>query len=1297
MTDLDTLLDSLPLPPEAGLADTAHKEDAAAHIAAGLLSADSPVAWLNQLADALSAFAAHDPDAAAGLPEGLDGLNPPVEAHLNAWQAALHEALQAQALAYADLLPLGAQPDSYPRRWLQDQVALRQAALVERFGATAPSAESLAPYQALGQRRFGAWQQVHDLLAAELSAEYLQAQTAALQRLIQEAVLAEACLQAQERLVPEAAWLALKPQLEAGTAYCLAVTWQGVPLRGTWVLTLASAWHANVRPLPLLLWVQGEGGGLLYADDLEALRAKVASTLEAPLETAIGTQVTEAPSREAGVVFEPRQGDMNEAVADLVAYWAEQLSTAHASASAHEAFEIQAQEVVTDRARAALAIATDTTRQRALGAVERQWQADALLQHLPAWLLARSQAEREAFAAELAQYHQAAAAFEHWMDATVPAFPAYAGQLLAQRIQRDLGIALVPTAPVLTRPVSVTFEWFGPGAVLEPPPEGTYPSPLPADTSSHGMRWVASDAWEEVTLEQLAMENLAAHEDAAVERLKMAQWAVPELSAAYLLRTLPQLDPLGRYQRELMTLLDPATSSTPARLRRPFELELRVLAQVAHWEGRLGTAGLQMLRTAAQVHDAPTLAEQGLRIHWLVVKAREELGRTIEGCCALVAGEAERTLLCLPGAPDGYDLLERESLDQALEALRDGIRLRPRLAEYVAARLGGEPSQHLAYLREAGLRHYGGYLSAPASLDQTLAALQLHDRRAWLLAIAANQGNSQRSLLEARHLATHERHLGYLRAALAVVPGIGTLIGLHNIYIASQAAAAAWRQEDPEAMALAVAGVAGGVLDVVSSALPVGGALVSLRHAVRVHVQARNALELARRPFAGYAAPVHLRDAVALTGRNLGTWRLGNEQYIWQDGRTYAVYRRAEESTLRLRATATRRYEAPVRRDGERWVIHAHTGLRGGGGKLNQAEQVFATWGPGSRHAPFTYATRQQALVQGRRLLGQYRFPDMARAEEFAHAYLVDGAPPAWALNYRQAPGPAPALPVPATGWQQVRWVLSDADEIIPGSYGGEVGVRFAAGNSLQQGLRWEGQYYPLVPADGGMERFVMPLGRSPVSLRELDELIRQGTGPVRVRLGDNLAQAPQVLGPYQHTFSERLAVRFPHLSATSRQALGEAVYRRAHPAAQGLTQRRLNALENLFEPRVEPLRELSARLLDQPQVLMNVQSVTDRFNQVRLPLAPLEDATLRRALALQNVVAFRTTLEQAITRRGYQVLFSHATPGRYLTLFRRSEWPEVYVLVQRDTLGMLSLQGSVMLDWRLSCVLLARSTSYGR
>lgn len=1279
MHTLDDLLESPVTPYDDGAPPTAQQE-AQALLAACELVALAPVAWLNQAADAFDSRLSGESDWHLALPADLAAHRAQIDAAPQVWQAALTKALHQQSLDYADLLALGSQPDGYPRKWLETQCVRHAERLLARFGTHAPAPSELAPYRALQQQRQDAWQAARTVLESPLEENVLATAAEPLRRAIIKALCAEIQLQAEEGQVPNTGLHQLVMDIEADVAHCLEVRWQGVCLQGVWVLADAHAWAGNLRPQPLLLWVQGEGGGLAYFEDIETLCAGLTFTLDAPVTCAMSDRLPYTSGDGTGVVLSSQSEGLKGAVDSLVKHWLQRLreATTHPSPDS-ELTASYALEQVIDEARVALAIPLDTTRHLALATAERQWQADAVVEHLPEWLLSRDAEHRQAFAEELQAYHEAAATLEYWLSERIPPFPAFAGQLLAKRIKQAFGIVIDPRQSVLERPVSVTYEWFGPGAVLEPSPEGTFPGGSMPHESAAGMRWVPSQAWETLTLEQLGAENLDTQAPAETERLRQAHWHVQGLTANDMLRLLPEVDALKQYKLHLQRTLDPALCEAPDLLRRPYELELRLQGLAAHWQQRLSAEGVALLRIAATEHDPAALAAQGLRVHWLVIHADEPLGLQVEGCCALVANESGHTLMFLPGAPQPYALLERDTLGEALDTLRDAIRTRDDMAAYMAGRLDGDAAKWLSWFRQAAQHRYDGYLRAPASLDQTLVAIQLHDRRAWLLTQARNEGRSQLDILRARNLAGHHRHLGYLRAALALVPGVGVLTGLESIYDGAQAAAAGWRQQDPEVFGLGLLGIAGGVVDVLFSALPVAGGLSGLRAAVRAHVTLRARLDAGRHALAGYQLPMKVRGATALKGRDQGTWRLNGQQYIWQDGRAYAVYRRSGEETLRLQGTATRLYQAPIRREGERWVIHADVGLRGGGGNLTETEQIFASWGSRSRHAPFSGAGRYRALREGRRLLAEYNFTSEARASEFAHAFLIDGTPPAWALEFRHGPGRAPVPVPPSDGWQQVRLNLTEHDHVIPGTRGGDVVIMPYRSTVGRQVIRWRGEYYPTVPGDvEGLERLIVPVGPLPRNLQELDELIRRGQGPVRVRLGETPVDAPVILGGYAQSFSERLAERFPGLAVESRQAMGQALYQGADVNTRGLTSVRLRALDRfLADPLAEPLRVLRSRRIESVEPNLIARDVMDHFDQLRVQLNVAEHTALRNALNTSESTALQAALEQIMTLRGYDVLFQHTVAGRYLCIFCREGHSQIHVLVQTGIIGRFSLRGN--------------------
>ncbi|WP_052469203.1 dermonecrotic toxin domain-containing protein [Pseudomonas massiliensis] len=1277
MNPLDSLLET-PVQPLLPSVASQQRDGARGILAAGQLLADAPVDWLHRVADTLAAKAAGQADWSSSLPQDLRAMASSMaeEQAAEAWQVAVDEALRQQADAFVYLLELGSQPADYPRLLNRSRQAAHRARLLARFGEEAPALADLSAYQAAFRARHQAQAKSAAIMGTAAAFSAPNDLSADLSQLLEQAIVAELRLRAEEgALEPGIAAMLDAPDGPGGWQW-LAVTWNGATLAGAWVLTLPQAWGSRVTGLPLLLWVQGESGGLAHFEDLASLYHAIAADVQAPLPTALARQAQDAPAQGDGAALVPLAAGGATAIQALLQPWVQRFAAlAEGNWPWPELDQALAQERMLDEARSALAIPMDSQRRLALTEVERQWQADALLEHLPTWLLSRPLEQREGFAQRLLAYHEAASQLEAWLSEQVPDFAVFAGRLLAERIEHDLGLEIKPDTVVASRPTHMTFEWFGNGTNLEPPPEGLFPRPPVNEHGPGGLRWVPSDTWEQVTLAELAMENLDADEAAETERLKAAHWLVPGLTAGYLIEILPVLDPLKQYDAHVRRSLDPARAPMPERLRRPFELELQLLAQVMHWSRRLSTRGQTMLQAAATEQDPARLAEQGLRLHWLVIHMDQELGQTVQGCCALVHAEDGHTLLHLPGAPDGFELIEHRSLSHALDTLRRGIASQSTLAEYVAQRLGGDPKISLAYFRQAALHHYDDYLRAPASLDQTLVCLQLDDRCFWLRARAAAQGRSQRGIHVARHLALQERYLGYLRAAMAMMPGVGTLVGLQTLYESASMVRSGWRQQDADLVGVGVVGVLGGILDVLLSSLPVASSLASVRQAVR----AQAVLRQARQPLAGYEARLRLPGATALAGADAGTWLHDGQRYICQDGRAYAVYRRPGETTLRLRATATRRYEAPVRREGERWVTHADVGLRGGGGKLTLAENVFATWGPGSRHEPFTGATRTRALAQGRRLLNQYSFPNATLEAEFAFAYLADGIPPAWALRYRTGPGAAVVVAPVTDAWQAVRWTPAGSDDFTPSGRGGLVHLAPRGQGQPTEMVRLRGHYYPLLRGGGQeAERFIAPAGPAPASLAELDELILQGLGPVRVRLGATPAEAPTLIGPYTQTFAERLGERFPHLAPAARRAWAEIVYRRASQSAQGLTQQRLRAIERLIaDDTAEPLRALFPRMIDSLVTELARRDLADSFSQVHWSLTTAERTALQQALAGQGAEELRMMMNGFLVGRGYSVLFDHAIAGRYLSVFRRPGRPEIYVLVQLDRLGAVNLYGN--------------------
>lgn len=1255
---------------------------ATTRLLAGLAGAQDPVAWLRQLAVALDSQAVADANWHMALPVALAQDAPGISAAAAQWRVALEQAQQQQAKDFADLLPVGSLPQSYPQGLCDDYLQQHLERLLTRFGESTPSEQALQPWCLARTLRQSAAQQVAKILAGPV--QRWDEQLESMRGQITAAMAAEASLQVEEGQLNEAVRARLFTPKDDEPVQWLAVHIGKHVVPGVWAVVQAGAWAAGSRGSPMVLWVHGEGGGMVYADDLERLRERLHFTLTAAdMAASAGL-----PDDAAELVLSPSADGFTGVVRTLLQYWEARLQAkVDASAAGLQLASDEDIERRLDLAHAALAIPEDSCRQCAFAAAQRLWQADAMVDFLPQWLLAHSEEERKTYAATLRDYQRSAATLESWLLGQVPELSIFAGQMLCEAFRKDLKIDVQPDTPLLRRPVSVTFQWLGEGTVIEPSPE--YAPLEPMDPPGQGIVWIPSDEWESMTPAQLAMEGFNAGDQAEHERLHMAQWHIAGISAAYLSRTLVALDPLKQFEAQLLQTFYPQQDQDKQRLERPYRLEMQLLAKAKRWNRDLSEEGASMLNAAASAQTSAALATAGMRIHWLAITSTEELGPNIRGAGALVNQHTGRTLLYLPGAPDGDELIERGDLEGALEYLRDAIGSRPQFAAYVAHRSADDASKLLSYFNQAALRGYGGYLSAPVTLDQTLVGLQLADRHQLLLGEARQQGRSQLSIQMQNNLQSHERRLGYLRAGLAMLPGISAVIGFQDIRDGAVGVASAWRARDADALGWAALSVVGGVVDVLQTVVPAVGGLSALRRALRLRVRQFNA----SRPLAGYVARRELSGGMPLQGRDTGTWQLNGDQYIWQDGRAYKVYRRTEETTLRLRATATRRYEAPVRQDGGRWVLHAEVGLRGG--KLNDAELVFANYGPSSLHPTFAGKSRTTATRRGKEVLENYRFPDDARAEDFAYAYLQQRQAPAWAQQYLRGAGgaqlPQPPIQEP---WQQVRWRIGSGDYVSARSDGAEVMVRFAGTEDYAYGVRIQGEYYPQISAGAAnaQELYIRPVGPLPQSLGELDDLIRQGRGPVRVRRGTGPGLPPEVLGQFPETFNARLARRFSGLSAESREALGEVLY---HHASGSLlnpgrrTNTTLNSIllssleQQVSAPDLDPLALLTLQGVPTRQMqLQLIPSRAGRLDQLRWRLDGGQNTALRRAMALENGNAFDEAVERVIAAQGYQVRFRNSHAGLHLVFFEREAGQNLYLLVQHERMGAISLNmgNSVML-----------------
>jgi len=1255
MDSLEELLETQPVTLVQAQAPDPAFELARACLIAGLADADNPIAWLNQVADALQAQAANATQWRQGLPVGLEDYASLIETHAPLWRRALDEQLDRQARDHAQLLALGSVPASYPRQLCAAFIERHTHRLLERFGRLPPIDDALAVWRAAAARRQEASRQVMQLLETSPASWVPRLDTFVSHVL--EALNAEGDLQLEERQLTRQVHASLFRALRDGSAQWLSVLDGDRPLPGVWAMMQANDWAAGLQDCPMLLWVHGQGGGMLCMDDHPMLLAQLSGTLAVG-----GLPVSQAFSGRGRLTLSPADEGLSGLVQSLFEAWTERLD---AVAGEHA--------IDSARARAALEIPEDSCRDDAMAATERHWRAQQVLDHLPAWLLSRDANERQAFARKLLEYQASAARLEQRLAGDLPGFEAFAADLLIARIEADKGIVLTRDTPLLNRPVSVSFEWFGNDTQLEPPPE--YGFPTPQTPPGEGQRWWPSKEWETVTLQRLACEGVAGTVgDAEHARLLMAEVLVPHVTQDYLFRTLVALDPLQRYETRLGDVFDLAKAVEPDELRDPYIRELKLLATTKRWQGTLSEQGERLLDAAAGLGTAQAYASAGMRLHWLVITSGEELGRSLVGAAALESLDTGLALLYLPGAPGNGNLIERPDLEAALDHLRWLIRVQPDMAAYVAIRSGDEPERLVSYLRQAAERDYGGYLSARPSLDQTLACVQLAERHQLLLDESRRIGRSQRSIRHQNAYQAHQRHIGYLVAALSIVPGINLPVALMEIRQGAQAVGEGWRKKDAQVLQLGMLSVAGAVLDVLFTAVPIMSGLGTLRRAA----VARQRSWTLSRHFAGYEAGVSVRQAQRLDGLAPGIHELDGRHYLWQDGRFYAVYRRPGEQVWRLRRTLTKIHEPQVRLEGARWVMRDQAGLFGGGGRLTVPEQILVDLGPASSHPGLTNVARHTLIDRARQVLANYRFPDEARAVEFAYAYVQDGVAPAWARHYQVGPGTSGSVPAATDHLLDVGWRISQGDTVTTGlGYGGEVQVTFAGTSVARPGVRLQGRYFATLPsAEGGRTRYVLPRERNINSLGELDALIEQGQGPVRISLGETLADAAAVMGSYTGTFNSRLASRFPSMSPQSRLALGEALYQGADTAT-GLTHRRLHALEQwLNDPLSDPLRELAVRRVESLDPLLRLDNSTTRFEQLRWVLGEAEHSRVRGALAMADAVEMTQALVSVVTARGYWVMHASHFQHRTLLIFNRVGRQEVYVLVQAEVMDTLSLRG---------------------
>ncbi|TDV67928.1 dermonecrotic toxin domain-containing protein [Pseudomonas sp. LP_7_YM] len=634
-----------------------------------------------------------------------------------------------------------------------------------------------------------------------------------------------------------------------------------------------------------------------------------------------------------------------------------------------------------------------------------------LIAPMPPWLSNVEQPVRDEYCHRLVDYHASAEALESHLEQVLPSFEDFIRETVAARVKEDQRIDLDPDTVFVDLPVSVWRDYRI--------------DPQFARVTNYQAPWVASSDREQLSLSELARRNFAADDEQMARRLDFVQiHNAPALTGAWLHAIIPQLDVTQRYRNRLRQVfrVDPAIPEQERReaerLLQPYARKIELEAFCERARRRLSEEGYQLLRLAAQARCTAETDAVDLEMNWLQFRpgtavSGEHDSHTLAGLCMIRHQHSGHTVIYLPDAPADVPIIEASDPLLARSRLIQHLLGKPALVNYLAERTldPQRVASHANYINQALARGFDGFIQFVPALDLQIAAQQLH-ARAWMLErMTRISARSRFDIQTERNWQESEACLGYLKAWLSLLPGIGTLVSVQDGWLGGHDAAKAFGEGRLNDGMLALGGTALSVLDVVFSVVPGATGIFVLARMVRRGARLRAASSGLRRhvvkPFDGYEVPTSLSTAVPQTGRDLGTRLKDGQLWIEREGRVYGVYRRNGEQTLRLRKTPLHGYEPPVRFENGAWVYHCDVGLKGGV-RSTIAETLIA-----KAHDDPAFTHRQ-----ARELLDRYEFPaDQQRRLELDLAvhYQKHKVIPHWAEAYRRTerlPAPQPGPPL---------------------------------------------------------------------------------------------------------------------------------------------------------------------------------------------------------------------------------------------------------------------------------------------
>lgn len=705
-------------------------------------------------------------------------------------------------------------------------------------------------------------------------------------------------------------------------------------LAGVMVITHASAVHDTAGTWGVQVYWPGTHGGLAHFDSLDAFQMAVLEGL-AEADPSLHAQVSFSYGPIIGNAFDiglKRQWRQLHLHAQAI----EKGERLYADADTPEA-SLQRWRV---EALAALEAPRHDARDQAFLDVLFEHETVTLAQGLPTWLRGLNQQAREDLGQRLADYLAALDKAQRLLARDVPPRDEFAAAALAQRLQRTF--KLQPENLVIDLPVSVaTVRETIPGS-------GAPGTPVKMITQP-------SEAREQLSLVSLALVGIDAE---LTQRLHFAHVQRRGVMDSVVLPTLVQLKTLfaeldlpARYESSLRDAFKglPGESAEAIQARRttllaPWQASLRLQGQLALRRSRLDDAAVALLESPAA------------QLHWVLFKGADTLaGGVLAGVVLINDPAAELTVLYLPDAPNGKVLTQHDSMAQACRRLVQ-MSLESRMVDYLAALpASGRASDHGAYMREAQLRNFDGWLvpGERIGVATSVAEYQLNLQMGRLIRHHRATARTQDQLWLEAAARSHDSIFMIIKVLVGLLPFVGGAVAVYDAFDSAVQAVQAFRRGDTADGLLELenmlASLIGAAMDILPGTVAGGvGNVKSLRARVRagqLGPQAAKRLAPAAgaghvSAFRGYESDVAI--ASLQSARN-GVFSHAGSHYILRGGDAYAVQWDATYNTWRLSGTALKTYRQPVKLDASgQWQTHGAVsgrlvegGLDGGGGAIS--------------------------------------------------------------------------------------------------------------------------------------------------------------------------------------------------------------------------------------------------------------------------------------------------------------------------------------------------------------------------